>query len=489
MRTAHPNWQAKWGTRRNALLACRRPSPAACSALGVSLAVLLVIVPVASAQRTQLKPGWNLFSPQQDVQIGQQNAAQADQQLPVVNDARITRYLNDLGRRLASHAGGPQFPYTFKLVNDRAINAFCLPGGFIYINRGIIENADNEAQLAGVMGHEIAHAALRHGTNQASKAYATQVGLGVLGGIFGGGNSVASLATQLGASFGAGSVLLKFSRDAERQADTLGAQILYDAGYDPRAIPQFFEKLEAETKKGRPPQFFSSHPNPENRIEGVNREIEKLGGPPANYRTDSAEFRTIKALVLALPAPPKGGKGSQPAARPTRRGTPDRPSSRMLTYEGRLLRMSYPENWQAYGGDQQELSGVTLAPEGGIVEGPDGNPALAYGMIVGVMPPQGGSAREESLDAATDRLIAQLQASNPRMVIDRRRNRVRLDGTLGLSIYFENESPVRGKEYGWLVTLMRREGLLHFVCVAPAAEYDDYEVAFQAMLSSVRFRR
>src|SRR5262249_31347347 len=160
------------------------------------------------------------------------------------------------------------------IVNDKAINAFALPGGFVYVNRGAIEAADNEAQIAGVMAHEIGHVVLRHGTNQASKAYVAQAPLAILGGALGS-RSIGGVLGQLGISFAASSMLLKYSRDAESQADLMGTQILYDTGYDPRAMVEFFEKIQAESK-GRAVQFLSDHPNPDNRISNVQHEIQRL---------------------------------------------------------------------------------------------------------------------------------------------------------------------------------------------------------------------
>ena len=171
----------------------------------------LVSAPLVRADRTPLKPGWNMFSSQQDVEVGKQAAREAEQQLQMLNDARVDQYLNRLGLSLAAHAPGERFPYQYKCVNDKAINAFALPGGFIYINRGAIEAADNEAQLAGVMAHETSHVALRHGTNQATKASAAQAPLGILGGMLGG-NSATAMLAQLGAGFAAKSILLKYSR-------------------------------------------------------------------------------------------------------------------------------------------------------------------------------------------------------------------------------------------------------------------------------------
>jgi Zn-dependent protease with chaperone function len=460
-----------------------------CAAL--VLALLLAWPQAALAERTQLKPGWNMFTPQQDVEIGQQVAADAERKLPIVNDSRITNYLNNLGRRLAAKAPGEKYPYQFKLVNDKSINAFALPGGFIYIHRGVVEAADNEAQLAGVMGHEIGHVALRHGTNQATKASFAQGLLGILGGVMGSG-SAAAIAAQLGAGFAANSILLKYSRDAERQSDIIGTQILYDTGFDPRAMAQFFEKLQAESRGGRPIEFFSSHPNPENREEGVNAEIAKLGGAPANYRSDSAEFREFKRLVSSLPAPPKGstaGSGSGTPRRPT--SHPPLPSEQFQGFQSRNLSLSFPDNWYAYGQSSrntQELP-VTLAPEGGIVQDASGNGALAYGMMITLYQPRTDSRVRITLESATDQLLQQLRQANPRMQLDNRTNRVRIGREPGLSIYFVNDSSLGGREYGWIVTVLRNEGLYSFISVAPESEYRNYEHTFQDMLDTVRFRR
>jgi predicted Zn-dependent protease len=267
---------------------------------------VLVLAPLAWASRTQLKPGWNMFSAQQDVEVGQQTSRDAEQQLRMLNNSKVDNYINNLGRGLAGRAQGEKYPYQFKVVNDRAINAFALPGGPIYINRGVIEAADNEAQLAGVLAHEISHVALRHGTNQASKAYIAQVPLAILGGALGS-NSTGAVLAQIGAGFATNSLLMKYSRSAESQADTMATQILYDSGYDARAMAQFFEKIQAQDRGGRPVEFFSNHPNPDNRIEGVNQEIANLGGSPRGSKTDSREFQEIKRYVLALAGPPTPG--------------------------------------------------------------------------------------------------------------------------------------------------------------------------------------
>src|SRR5512136_1295102 len=219
------------------------------------LVLAVMLTPFAFAQRTKLKPGWNLFSPQQDIELGQQVSKDAEKKLPMLNNKRVDDYLNRLGKRLAAVAPGEKYPYQFKCVNDAEINAFALPGGYLFVNRGTIEAADNEAELAGVIGHEISHVALRHGTNQASKQQLAQAPMAILGSILGS-RSTGALLAQLGSEFAMGSVLLKYSRDDERQADLMGTQILYDCNYDPTNMAKFFEKLES---KGRSIDFFSSH--------------------------------------------------------------------------------------------------------------------------------------------------------------------------------------------------------------------------------------
>jgi predicted Zn-dependent protease len=290
--------------------------------------VLVLFASTVWADRTQLRPGVNFFTPEQDIQIGKQNAAQAEKQLHMLNDPKVDKYLNDLGLKLAAHAPGYKYPYQYRCVNDAAVNAFALPGGFVFINRGAIEMADNEAQLAGIMAHETSHVALRHGTSQATKAELTSVPFAILGGMLGGG-SIGGLLAQLGANFSLNSILLKYSRTDESQADILGTQILYDSGYDPRGMSQFFEKLQAASKGKQPMQFLSDHPNSGNRAERVDEEVDKLGGPEPNYIEDSPRFEEIKRYLKSLPPAP----GSSSAKAASAGGKPEPPSKHLNKFQ------------------------------------------------------------------------------------------------------------------------------------------------------------
>ena len=442
----------------------------------------LLLTPVASAQRTVLRPGWNMFTPQQDIDLGKRAAADAEKQLPLCNVPKVDAYLTHLGMRLVAKlpTGGVHYPFEFHCVNDKAINAFALPGGYVFINRGAIEVAENEAQLAAVMAHELSHVALRHGTNQATKAQAAEGFLGIASGIFGG-STGGALLSELSA-FAAGGVLLRYSRSAESQADVMGTQVLYDSGYDPRAMAQFFEKLEAETKGKNPPEFLSDHPNPEHRVERVEEEIDKLGSVPSNAKRDSAEFEAIKREVLALPVVKKLTPGGPGAAKP-----PAAPSRNFAAYQANAYTLKYPDNWKRYADNNGD--NVSFAPEGGVVDDGTGHAALAYGLIVSVSHATGDPSDWEALTNATEQAIHDLQKSNPNMKITRQSERVRLNGHPGLATYLGNDSPVGGQETDWIVTTLRPEGLVSFVCVAPQAEYEKYDKTFNAILDSVRFQK
>jgi Zn-dependent protease with chaperone function len=452
--------------------------------LVVSVALCLASASGALAQRTQLKPAWNMFSPEQDVQVGKQNALQAEKQLPMCNDPKVDAYLTKLGSRLVEKlpTRGVQYPFEFHCVNDKAINAFALPGGYVFINRGAIEVADNEAQLAGVMAHELSHVALRHGTAQASKAQLTQGAVGILGGLFGGSNGGALLTE--GASFAAGGVLLRYSRSAETQADVMGTQVLYDTGYDPRAMAQFFEKLEAETKGKNPPEFFSDHPNPDHRLERVDEEVDKLGGAPANSKRDSAEFEAIKREVLALPVVKKGAPPATAAASGSG-PAPSAPSGSFTEYQSNVYEMKYPENWKKYADSQGP--GVSFAPDGGVVQTNGNGGAVAYGLIANLAPVKCDLNDSNALENATQQLISGLQQSNPNMKVARQPSRVNLNGQPGISTYLANDSPVGGQEIDWVITVLRPDGLVYFICVAPQGAFKEYEKTFTSILDSVRF--
>src|SRR5260370_12037871 len=247
-------------------------------------------------------------------------------------------------------------------------------------------------------------------------------------------------------------------------------------------MAQFFEKLEAEKKGKNAPEFFSDPPSPERRVERVDEEVEKLGGVQPNARRDSAEFEAIKREVLALPVVKKPVPGAAAAA-----VAPALPSRNFATYQAAAFTLKYPDNWKKY--PDSEGGGVSFAPEGGILDDGSGHGALGYGLIVTVAKAQGDSNDSNALNSATQQVIQDLQKANPSMKITRQGERLRLNGRPGLSTYLSNVSPAGGQETDWVVTVLRPEGLVYFVCVAPHSAYGNCDKPFSSILDSVRFRQ
>ncbi|HJZ96644.1 MAG TPA: M48 family metallopeptidase, partial [Candidatus Solibacter sp.] len=269
--------------------------------------LMFLLTSVALAARKPgdpLKPGFNLFSRQDDVKVGQENSKQVLQQYEVVKNQFLQDYVQRLGQKLAAMPEAKQsgFDFTFTVLNVDQINAFALPGGPMFIYTGLLKSCENEGQLAGVMGHEMSHVILRHGTHEASKANAIQLAFGGAAALFGGGgDSMGGKLAQLGLGLAGNSVILKFSRDAETEADALGSHLMSEAGYDPIQMARFFEKLAAGGSQG--PQFLSDHPNPGNRETAIVAEMRTL--PARTYNADSGQFARVKKEVAALPAPTK----------------------------------------------------------------------------------------------------------------------------------------------------------------------------------------
>jgi predicted Zn-dependent protease len=257
-------------------------------------------IPVLAQHQHNFEPGFNLFSKQQDVQLGQETAAQVRKQMPVILEPVLTEYVNRVGKRLMASREAQEsgFPFTFEVVGDPSINAFALPGGPMFINTGLLRAVDNEAQLAGVMGHEMSHVILRHGTNQASKRNLIQLPAALAAQMAGNESMTARLA-QLGIGLGANSVILKFSRTAESQADLMGSHLMSEAGYDPMEMARFFHKLNAQDGHGL--QFLSDHPNPDNRERAIQQEARAL--PPNRYLSDTGEFKKMKDAVAKIHEP------------------------------------------------------------------------------------------------------------------------------------------------------------------------------------------
>jgi Zn-dependent protease with chaperone function len=455
-------------------------------------ALLVLLIPPHLSARYNPRPCKNAFTEQQETTEGQKAAQEVFKQMPVLPDSDpVSRYIQQLGMRLVAYAPGYKWPYNFHVVNVEEINAFALPGGSIFVNVGTIRAAETEAQLAGVMAHEISHVAQRHSTCNMTKQQMPSLlaGLGqIAAGIALGG--AAGAAVQQGIGLTAGLSFLRMSRESEKQADLMGTDILYDAGYDPRAMPQFFEVIQGKSGEGGA-QFLSDHPNPGNRVGYVNDEIDTLPRR-ASYKKTSAEFTRIKKVVAGMrPYTAKqvasgvwrrqgGGNAPAPAASPLPRLTESQwtPQGNWQTLEGDGFTVSYPGNWKGI------VSGASalVAPPGGT--GPQD--AVGYGMLSGrFQPPQLSETAVE-----TDQLVAQLKQQNPQLnpgpASDVVVNQVR-----GRSLEATNSGAAGGgTERDWLVTLPEPSGTLRYVVfVAPDADFNALRPTFERMLGTLKLRQ
>ncbi|HEV8199009.1 MAG TPA: M48 family metallopeptidase [Candidatus Polarisedimenticolia bacterium] len=492
---------------------------------GCLLATLLLGGAVAVAQ-TRIKPGFNLFSVEQDVEIGRQSADEAERTLPILNSPAAQDYLTAVGKRLAAVAPGAKYPYQFKIVNTSDINAFALPGGFMYVNRGLIEAAKSEGQLAGVMAHEMGHVALRHGTNQASKAYLGQMGLGVMSGLLGRNSDTTAKAIGAVGGFGLNALFLKFSRTDESQADVVGAQMMARAGYDPQDMVSFFEMLNAQQKRepGKVARFFASHPPPADRAARIRDEMQDLQirpmAPVGGFRQARAELQGLPAAKsmqeIAQAGTPPSTSGSGLASTTGRQGgvaevRVERPSSTYRAFEQRtgFFRIDVPDNWVVH--EPANGYGVTLAPEGGLVDAGRQEQSLVYGVIVNHYDPierdddrfgtrgstglgpafierDGRLVSSTHLAEATSDLVGQILKSNTNLkVVPGSQRTDSISGSAALSVVLSGRSPITGDEER--VTLFTREltddDVIYALVIAPGRDYYQLSGTFNHMLNSL----
>jgi predicted Zn-dependent protease len=440
--------------------------------LSLCIAVLLTASCASRNPGDPIRPGWNVYSPEQDIQLGREAAAQILRQVEVVRDENLQQYIDNIGRRLAATPEAGKFPYEFTLINDPGINAFALPGGPIFINSGLIRAADNEAQAAGVIAHEIAHVALRHATSQASKANILQLPAAIAGAVIGQGSVGAQLG-QIGLGLGLNALVLRYSRGAETEADALGARMMAGAGYNPLEMARFFEKLEAEGGS-RAPEFLSSHPNPGNRVRNVQAEIQTL--PRAEYTAGVGDFARMKELVARLPEPKRSVQRARleaPAAAP---------SGGFRELQAGNFALAYPAGWEAFTDNQTGT--VALGPRQGFVQDQMGRVSVGYGAILSYYRPQ--QARDPR--SATAELLQVLRQNNPTMQVAANPRRVSVSGHQGLVTELVSQSPYGGTERDLVLTVARPEGLFYMVFIAPERAWSQLQPAVQQMVQSIRFR-
>jgi predicted Zn-dependent protease len=453
--------------------------------------VAIGVMPLVALAQTQIKYHSNKFSIQDDVKLGRQAAQEAEAQFPLLRDSQVQNYVERVGSRLVasipSQFQHPEFQYYFKVVNARDINAFALPGGPMYVNRGMIEAARTEGEMAGVMAHEISHVALRHGTAQATKGqkYGTLAGIAGIAGAILGGPAVGQLAQAPFAVY-----MLKFSREYETEADILGSQIMARAGYDPRDLANMFRTIERQGGGGG--GFLSDHPSPKDRYARINREAQYLRISPD--RGDSREFARVQERLRGFQGAPsmeeiaRSGQrypvgentGNYPNNAPS--GRVEYPSSRyenVSIFNGGV-RVMVPNNWRQIGSG----SSVWFAPEGGYGQY-NGQPVFTHGASLGV-----AQTNSSNLQRSTQELLNSLAQGNPSLRSSGGTQRTTLSGRNALFTTLTNvNQATRQPESVRLITTQLNNGqVFYMVAVAPQNERG-FEGAFETIRRSVRINQ
>jgi beta-barrel assembly-enhancing protease len=454
------------------------------------LAWTILVTPFAALAQTQVKAPRNKYKVQDDVKLGRDYSVQVEKEFPILRDADATAYLEGVGRNLVrsipSEFQQTAFQYSFKIVNARDINAFALPGGPMFVNRGMIEAANNEGEMAGVMAHEIAHVALRHSTAQATQQSNPLNQILGIGAILGG----AILGGQTGAAIGqtiySGLFVNPYSREYETQSDILGAQIMANAGYDPRDLANMFRTIERESG-GSGPEWLSTHPSPANRYENINREASQLN-VSRNPIKITRGFERIQAKLRSLPRARtmkeiaednkrNGGGNQNPTSGGRYEARVPYPSSRTRTYTpASWLQLSVPDNWQTFSGQQGE---IWYAPNGAY-----GDQGITRGAIIGSFKPQ-----SSNLGEATEDYVNNLLKANPYLRQNSGYTRTQISGRTAFSTILSGRSPVtNATEVTTVYTTTLSDGqMFYVVTVAPQAEASNYNYAFRNMIRSIRF--
>ncbi len=443
--------------------------------------------PPGSRSQPRFKPGFNLFSPEQDVEVGRQSAQQILTETPMLDDPQIESYIQQLGAKLAAKAAGERFPYQFRVVGTREINAFALPGGFLFVNAGAIAAARNEGELAGVMAHEIAHVALRHGTNQATKAQLARTGLGILGSIAGSGENP-DLADAVGAigGLGANMLFLKYGRTAEKEADLEGARILVEAGYDPRDMANFFRTLQAQGGQ-RLPEMISDHPDPGNRVKYITEEINRLPVSVNPIHT-TPEFEAIKARLTGRESSLSENsqlrrRGEDPSD--LELGVrPPRPSPQFNIYQpnDNSFDIQVPSNWDALKASDSEL---IFAPKGAYGKH-NGKIMVTHGIFIGAR-----GVQQPDLRSATGAFVQEQIENNPDFQISRAPQPIDFGGREGYYAVVSGPSAINGVvEIDVTYTTVTTDGrMFYIITISPEDEASVYKPAFEKVIQSLRLSR
>jgi Zn-dependent protease with chaperone function len=436
--------------------------------------------------QTQVKLAKNKYTPEQDVEIGMKAAAEVRKQYPVIKDEQIASYLTRLGDRLVTVAPAnlnqKVYRYSFTPVNLKEINAFALPGGPMFVHRGMFDAAAVEGEVVGVMAHELAHVLLRHGTANATKAQNPWLQLGQIAGQVGGamvGGNTGVLIAE-GSGFGLGTLMLRYSRDFEKQADLLGSQLMARAGYDPRDLAHMFETIASESKGGAP-QWMSSHPNPGNRTQYIAAEAKAL---KIEGKADTSGFAPARKQFAGLPPAmtmAEMAKRAESGGTGASVGTPGKPvpapSSQTRSIKAGVFTASVPGNWTTV----ESGGAIKVVPQNGYGE-MKGETVFTHGVEFGV-----AKASSRDLKDATATWLKAVAQSNPELRQAGDSQYVKMSERTALNVPLTNPSPLGGKEQIELYTTFLSNGdLFYYFSVAPEADARTYQPVFYRIAQSIR---
>ncbi len=455
----------------------------------LSLILTLTALPLIVIGQTDIKIPKNKYKIEDDQKMGAEYSKQVEQQLPILQDTESTRYLQNVGNRLESAIPSkyrqPAFNCGFKIVNARDINAFALPACYLYVNRGMVEAAKNEGEMAGVMAHEISHAMLRHSTAQMTAQSNPLKQILGIGAILGGAIVLGETGAAIGQTIYSGLFVLPYSREFESQADTLGAQIMANAGYDPRDLANMFKTIEKQSGGNNGPDWFSTHPNPQSRYDNINREADMLNvsnNPikiTRGFERIQAKFRSMpraksmKEIEEEYKRNKEQNQGQLGQGRYSSRVAT--PSSRIRNYSaGSWLSLNIPDNWKEF----SLQNGVDFAPEGAY-----GDQGITHGALLAVQETQ-----SRDIASATDDYVDGILQANTYLSRQSGYTRTSISGRTAYSIVLSGRSPVTNRtEVATVYTVLLRNGqLFSVVTVVPENERYGYNSAFRNMIRSIR---
>ena len=397
----------------------------------------------------------NFFSLKQDVEIGSVASKEAEQALPLIRDGNLNRYFRSIGQRITRSPSLPTLQYRFRIVNSKELNSLGFPGGSIYVNRGLIEVAANDAELAAILAHEIGHVAARHGTAQLSRQLLVQAPISIAAGLPTG-DAWKDQLTRLGISFGVDAPFLRYSADQEAEANLMAVRLLSEARFDPNGLRSLLEKVnEVQTAEGgRSPVFVFNHPQSENLSSRGNRRADTV---------DKAAHSEIPADTI----------------------------SPVFVHPQDFYRLSYPQCWLV---TRTPPNGGIIAPVDGVQTSLAGNDVTRGAMfdLLDVT----GSERPLTLEQATNRLIVYLRQRNQsiqdpntlRIVPGAQSQTLLSDEPALRTIMIGKSTATQSAEIVWVVTRLYYKSLFYMVFVAPEEEFPTYQPIFEQMIHSVRLR-